>query len=135
MLRALTLRRSVRTRLALGAAAVVLGLAAGAASLAPEPARTAPPSLPDRLPAGSWGIAVPSQWIAAPIADMRPGDRLDLLAIRAGERSASAIAFDLEVMSADEAGLVLAASAFDATAIATARAAGQLLVPLVRSSR
>lgn len=128
-------RRLPPRRLLAGVASVLL---LGYALAAPAPRETGPEpaALAARLPPASWGIAVPVGWLSAPIAELRPGDRVDIVALRAGERPvANAIAFDLEVMSLDERTLVLGVSAFDATAIATARAAGQLIVPLVRSTR
>ena len=130
------LRRPGR-RLLLGALVTLL-LSAAALSARPEdPVEAgAPGGLADRLAPSSWAVSVPTGWLAAPISGLRPGDRIDVLALRPGERaSASAIAFDLEVMSIDATGLVLDARAEDATAIAVARAGGLLLVPLLRSTR
>ncbi|MDP9265209.1 MAG: hypothetical protein M3O91_03685, partial [Chloroflexota bacterium] len=84
----------------------------------------------------SWAVAIPASWLAAPLPGLRTGDRIDVLAVRPGERAtASAIAFDLEVMSFDDRTLVLDAGAEDATALAVARAGGLLIVPLLRSAR
>ncbi len=95
-----------------------------------------PPPLAVQLPASSWGFAIPTSWFAAPLLGLRPGDRIDILAMRASERpSANAIAFDLEVMTVDERAVVLGVSALDASAIAIARASGQLIIPLLRSTR
>lgn len=128
--------RLPRWRLGLGGGALLLTLAALIASLpagSPTPAR---PALAARLPASSWALAVPTSWFAAPLSALREGDRIDVLALKASERpTAAAIAYDLEVMSIDERTVVLAVGAFDATAIATARAGGQLIVPLLRSER
>ena len=139
MLPALTVRarRIPRLRLVSGIASAAL-LALGVAGSLPAPSEHPAPvaSLAQRLAPASWGLAVPTSWFAAPLPDLRVGDRIDLLSLRAGERPvASAIAFDLEVMSLDERTLVLGVSAFDATAISTARAGGQLIVPLLRSTR
>lgn len=139
MLPALTIRarRIPRLRLLSGiasAALLALGLAGSFPSSSERPAAVAP--LAQRLAPASWGLAVPTSWFAAPLTELRVGDRIDVLSLRAGERpTASAIAFDLEVMSLDERTLVLGVSAFDATAISTARAGGQLIVPLLRSTR
>ena len=139
MLPALTVRarRIPRLRLLSGvgsAALLALGLLGTVPGPADRPAYI--PPLAQRLAPASWGLAVPASWFAAPLTDFRAGDRLDILSLRAGERpAASAIAFDLEVMSIDERTVVLGVSAFDATAIATARAGGQLIVPLLRSTR
>ncbi|HEX4743345.1 MAG TPA: hypothetical protein VFW12_01595 [Candidatus Limnocylindria bacterium] len=132
-----TARRVPRRRLLAGAASVVLlacvllgqGMTAGAPG-------TAAPSLAEQLPPSSWALAIPMSWFAAPPAELRPGDRIDIVALRSSERpSANAIAFDLIVMAADERSLVVGLSAFDASAIAVARASGQLIVPLLRSAR
>ena len=95
-----------------------------------------PAPLAQRLPSSSWGLAIPTSWFAAPLTGLRTGDRIDILSMRSSERpTANAIAFDLEVMSVDERTLVVGVSAFDASAIAVARASGQLIVPLLRSTR
>lgn len=139
MLPALTIRarRMPRLRLLSGiasAAVLALGVAGSIPSSSERPAVVAP--LAQRLAPASWGLAVPTSWFAAPLTDLRVGDRIDVLALRAGERpAAAAIAFDLEVMGIEERTLVLGVSASDATAISTARAGGQLIVPLLRSTR
>lgn len=132
-----TARRIPRRRLIAGAVALAL---AGSALVGPGLTAAGPVAEPTplagRLPASSWGFAIPTTWFAAPLVGLRPGDRIDILATKASERpSANAIAFDLEVMSVDERSLVVGVSAFDATAIAVARASGQLIVPLLRSTR
>jgi hypothetical protein len=92
-------------------------------------------SLAQRLSVSTWAIAVPTGWLAAPLADVRSGDSVDLLAVRSGERPfAVAIAADLRVMSADERSIVFEVDEESATAIATARASGLLIVPLLRST-
>lgn len=94
------------------------------------------PSLAERLAPSTWAFAVPNAWFAAPVQELRIGDRVDILALRPGERSsANAIAFDLEVMSIDDRVIVLGVGANDATQLAVARASGQLIVPLLRSAR
>jgi hypothetical protein len=99
---------------------------------AEEPTTTG--SLAQRLSMSTWAIAVPIAWLAAPLADLRSGDSVDLLAVRSGERPfAIAIAADLRVMSADERTVVFEVDEDSATAIATARASGMLIVPLLRS--
>ena len=103
---------------------------------APAGAPDARPALADRLAPSTWAFAVPNAWFAAPTPELRIGDRVDILALRPGERSAAnAIAFDLEVMSVDERVVVLGVAADDATQLAVARASGQLIVPLLRSAR
>ena len=139
MLPALTVRvrRVQRLRLISGASSAAL-LAVGLLGSLPGTEVRSPTAIPlaQRLAPASWGLAVPTGWFAAPLSELRAGDRIDVLSLRAGDRpAAAAIAFDLEVMSIDERTVVLGVSAFDATAIATARAGGQLIVPLLRSTR
>jgi hypothetical protein len=90
----------------------------------------------DALAPGTWAIAIPTSWFIAPIAGLRAGDRLDILALRPGERAtATAVAFDLVVVSADDRAVTVGSGAGDATALGVARASGLLLVPLLRSTR
>jgi hypothetical protein len=97
--------------------------------------RAASGSLAQRLSMSTWAIAVPTGWLAAPLAEARTGDSVDLLAVRSGDRPfAVAIAADLRVMSADERSIVFEVDEESATAIATARASGLLIVPLLRST-
>jgi hypothetical protein len=92
-------------------------------------------SLAQRLSVSTWAIAVPTGWLAAPLAEVRSGDSVDLLAVRSGDRPfAVAIAADLRVMSADERAIVFEVDEESASAIATARASGLLIVPLLRST-
>lgn len=130
-------RRTPRRRIVAGLASLALLSAAVATSaFTPGPSLPESPSLAARLPPSSWGLAIPVSWFAAPPAGLRPGDRIDIISMRSSERpSANAIAFDLEVMSVDERTLVVGVSAFDASAIAVARAGGHLIVPLLRSTR
>src|SRR5205814_9092168 len=59
-------------------------------------------SLAQRLSMSTWAFAVPTAWLAAPLAEVRSGDSVDLLAVRTGDHPlAIAIAADLRVMSAD----------------------------------
>jgi hypothetical protein len=93
-------------------------------------------SLAQRLSISSWALAVPLAWLAAPLAEIRSGDSVDLLAVRSGDRPlAVAIAADLRVMGADDRSIVFEVDEESATAIATARASGLLIVPLLRSTR
>lgn len=131
------LRRVPRPRLLAGAGSAML---VAASLIIPEPAlpskAPAVTSVAERLSPSTWAFAVPIAWLAAPLVDPLPGDRIDLLALRAGERPvATAIAFDLEVMRVDERTLVVSVTAQDATAIAVARAGGQSIIPLLRSTR
>lgn len=92
-------------------------------------------SLAQRLSMSTWAFAVPLAWLAAPLAEVRSGDSVDLLAVRTGDRPlAVAIAADLRVMGADERSIFLEVDEESATAIATARASGLLIVPLLRST-
>lgn len=96
----------------------------------------APKPMAEVLEPGTWAMSVPVTWFAAPIGGLRPGDRLDFLAIRPGERAtATAIAFDMLVISADDRSLVVGSGADDVTALGVARASGLLLIPLLRSTR
>jgi len=97
-----------------------------------EAART---SLSQRLSMSTWALAVPTAWLAAPLAEARSGDSVDLLAVRTGDRPlAVAIAADLRVMSEDERSIVFEVDEESATAIASAHASGLLIVPLLRSA-
>lgn len=129
--------RRPRRRTALGlVVAVLLFVAALSARPVDGAPVQGPAALADRLAPSSWAVAVPVSWLAAPLPGLRTGDRIDLLAVRPGERAtASAIAFDLEVMSFDDRALVVDAGAEDATALAVARGGGLLIVPLLRSTR
>ena len=92
-------------------------------------------SLAQRLSASTWAFAVPTAWLAAPLAEVRSGDSVDLLAVRSGDRPlAVAIAADLRIMSADERSIVFEVDEESASAIASARASGLLIVPLLRST-
>lgn len=92
-------------------------------------------SLAQRLSVSTWAIAVPTGWLAAPLVEVRSGDSVDLLAVRIGDRPlAIAIAADLRVMAADERSIVFEVDEESATAIASARASGLLIVPLLRST-
>ncbi len=89
-----------------------------------QPANPDPARLAAALAPKTWALSIPTGWFVAPIAGLRPGDRLDILALRPGERAtATVVAIDLLVVSADE------------TALGVARASGLLLFPLLRSTR
>ena len=119
---------------ALGAMFLVASLIASIR--AAPPASAAPTTMADALAPGTWAMSVPSVWFVAPIAGLHAGDRLDILALRPGERaSATAVAFDLLVVAADDRAVIVGAGADDATALGIARASGLLLVPLLRSTR
>lgn len=131
-------RRRPPRRALLGAVGAVLLAASLLVSVHSQPPASGamPGTIADSLPPGTWAISIPSGWFAAPIAGLRAGDRLDILALRAGERAtATAVAFDLLVVSADDRAVIVGTGADDATALGIARASGLLLVPLLRSTR
>jgi Flp pilus assembly protein CpaB len=102
----------------------------------PPSAGAASTGMADALAPGTWAISIPTSWFVAPISGLRPGDRLDILALRPGERAtATAVAFDLLVVSADDRAVIVGSGADDVTALGVARASGSLLVPLLRSTR
>jgi hypothetical protein len=81
-------------------------------------------------------MSIPTSWFVAPITGLRSGDRVDVLALRPGERAtATAVAFDLLVIAVDERTVTVGSGADDVTALGVARASGLLLVPLLRSTR
>lgn len=122
--------------LAGSAALAVLGLATQVAAPAPETNVAARPALADRLEPRTWAFAIPHAWLAAPLAGLREGDVLDLIATRTSERAtASEVARGLRVMTVDERAIVVELTAEDAAAIAEARARGLSFVPILRSSR
>lgn len=93
-------------------------------------------ALADRLEPRTWAVAIPVAWLAAPLAGLREGDVLDLIATRTSERAnATEVASGLRVMSLDERSLVVELTSDDASAIAEARARGLSFVPILRSSR
>jgi hypothetical protein len=130
-----------RRRLLLASLGTALLFLALASAVLTPPARSADEaiatrSLAQRLSASTWAIAVPTGWLAAPLVEARSGDSVDLLAVRNGDRPlAVAIAADLRVMNADDRYVVFEVDESSATAIATARASGLLIVPLLRSTR
>jgi hypothetical protein len=129
-----------RRRVLLSAAGTMLLIASLVSAFMSAPARPADDaasrSLAQRLAVSTWAIAVPTAWLAAPLAEVRSGDSVDLMAIRTGDRAvAIAIAADLHVMGADERSVVFEVDEATATAIATARASGLLIIPLLRSTR
>jgi hypothetical protein len=127
-----------RRRFLIAAAGAALLIASTFSTLLTAPMPFAEPapsgSLAQRLSMSTWAIAVPTGWLAAPLAEVRSGDSVDLLAVRSGDRPfAVAIAADLRVMSADEHAIVFEVDEESATTIATAHASGMLIVPLLRS--
>lgn len=102
----------------------------------PSSASDPAPSLADELEPATWAITVPAAWLAAPLPPAHRGDALDLLAIRSGDKAYSVpIAYGVRVLSISDRGLLLEVDEIDATAIATARGGGLLLMPLLRSTR
>lgn len=136
-LTAVARRRPPRRALLGAGGAFLLMLAAVIAVRGSAPAAGAPAAtLAEALAPNTWAISIPVSWFAAPIAGLRPGDRVDVLALRPGDRAnATAIAFDLVVVTADDRAVVFGTGADDATALGIARASGQLLIPLLRSTR
>ena len=138
MLPALTIRRRwVRPRRELLAiCSAVLALDAVAAQITTPTTAATGPSLADELRPSSWAMLVPTAWLAAPVPRVRRGDALDLLGIRSGDKAyAVPVAYGVAVLAVDERGLLLEVDENDASAIATARGGGMLLVPLLRSTR
>jgi hypothetical protein len=129
-----------RRRLVLAAGGSTLVLASILSTFVGSPSHSAEEaaastSLAQRLSISTWALAVPTSWLAAPLAEARTGDSVDLLAVRAGDRPlAVAIAADLRVMGADERSIVFEVNEESATAIASARASGLLIIPLLRST-
>lgn len=114
----------------------MFAVAALATQLATAPPTPAAPSLADELRPATWALHVPTVWLAAPVPRVRKGDQLDILAVRQGDRAYTVpIAYAVTVLSSDERGVLLEVDENDASAIATARGSGLLLVPLLRSSR
>lgn len=141
MLPSLTIvaRRRPPRRALLGAGGALLLLLAGTLSVrsaATSPIATGTAAIAESLAPGTWAMAIPTSWLSAPIAGLRAGDRLDVLAVRPGERAtATAIAFDVVVVTVDDRAIVIGSGADDITALGIARASGLLLIPLLRSTR
>jgi hypothetical protein len=130
-----------RRRVLLAVGGTTLLAASLLSTLVASPSRSADEaaastSLAQRLSMSTWAFAVPITWLASPLAEVRSGNSVDLLAVRMGDRPlAVAIAADLRVMSADDRSIVFEVDEASATAIASARASGLLIVPLLRSTR
>ena len=93
-------------------------------------------ALAETLDPATFALVVPTAWLAAPAAGVRPRDHVDLIAVRQGERTAGyPVAADLKVLSSDERVLVIQIDEASAIAIVIARANGLLLVPLLQSAR
>ncbi len=123
-------------RVLLAAVGVTLAIAAAFTSMPPAHADPPPASLADQLRPATWAIQIPAAWLAAPLPRARRGDQVDLLGVRPGDRAYTVpIAYAAMLVVSDERGLILEVDETDATAIATARGSGLLLVPLLRSTR
>jgi Flp pilus assembly protein CpaB len=84
-------------------------------------------------------MVLPGAWLASPIPEIGPGDRVDLLAYQAGQPAdqAAVIVSAMEVLTvngpaADADGMTLAVQLEEAAAVTYARANGFLLLPLLR---
>jgi hypothetical protein len=140
VIRALPLQRAAVAPRALLVviAAVLVAIAAVTATIPGAPPPTAAPQAPisERLGPRTWAFAIPSGWLTAPIPGLREDDVLDLLATRPGERAiASEVASGLRVMAVGDGALVVELTADDAASIASARARGLALIPILRSTR
>ncbi len=140
MIRSLAMRRpAIPPRIVLIAAAVALISAAAFSAVIPADVKAlpqAPAPLAQRLGVRTWALAIPTAWLAAPIPGLREDDILDLIGTRTSERAtASQVAAGLRVMSVDERVVVVELTSEDASAIASARARGLSLIPIVRSVR
>jgi hypothetical protein len=115
------------------------GLFAAAAILVQTvatPTSPPPPGLADQLSPATWAMQVPAGWLAGPAPPLRPGDAIDVLALRPGDKPYSVpIASGLTVLGSSERGVLLQVDEVDASAIASARSGGLLLVALLRSTR
>ena len=129
---------TVSRRAVLAVAAVVTALASLGMAVSPQaPVHPAPtPSLSDRLGPKTWAFAIPIAWLSAPVPGICEDDVLDILGARPSERaSAAEVATGVRVMSADERAVVVELTSDDAAAIASARARGLSLIPILRSTR
>lgn len=130
--------RAVPPRLTLAFAAMVAIAAAAFTSfpLDPRPVPVPASALSERLGPRTWALAIPVAWLSAPIPGLREDDVLDVIGARPSERAtASEVATGLRVMAADDRTLVVELTAEDASAIASARARGLSLIPILRSAR
>jgi len=127
------LRRTSRPQLAIAVAGVGLALAVLVAPRA-EPGVAEAPDAAAVLAADAVALHVPQSWLGAPLPPARFGDRVDVFAASAADRTAGAIvaASDARVLSLPGDGLVLALTADDAAALTVARARGYLLVVVLR---
>lgn len=137
MLPALTVPRRVVVRRRAVALAASATLAVGAL-LAQAIASPATPTrgLAAELGPATWAMNIPASWLAAPAPPLRPGDAIDLLALRPGDKPyAVPVAYGVTVLAASDRGVLLQVDEVDASALASARSGGLQLVALLRSTR
>ena len=138
MIRSVAPRLGLTPRLAVAIAALFLAGASALTLAVPAAPVQAAPTLPlsQRLGPRTWALAIPVAWLSAPIPGLRDDDVLDLLGARPSERAtASDVAAGVRVMAVDERTLVVELTAEDAAAVASARARGLALIPILRSTR
>ena len=138
MFPALTVKRRAAPprRVLLLAGSAVLTIAATLVSLAGATSSSPAASLADQLRPATWAMNLPATWLSAPAPPIRVGDAIDLLAVRTGDKAyVVPVAYGVIVLGVSDRGLVLEVDETDASAIATARGGGLLLVPLLRSTR
>jgi hypothetical protein len=87
------------------------------------------------LASSTWALAIPTTWLAAPAQGVRPDDRIDLIAVRGGDRAGGyVVALDVRVMTNDDRVLLIQTDEASAIAVAIAHTNGSLLVPLLQSA-
>ena len=119
--------------IALGGVLLALALVTRQTETPPE-AHVVP--LSEALDGSTFALAVPTAWLGAPAIGVRPRDRIDLIAVRPGDRASGyPVAYDLRVMSSDDRALIVQIDEASAIAVALARSSGMLLVPLLQSAR
>jgi hypothetical protein len=114
------------------------GIFAIAATVAQTAATPTTPELglADQLGPATWAMQIPAGWLAGQAPPLRHGDAIDVLALRQGDKPyAVPIAYGLTVLASSERGLLLQVDEVDASALASARSGGLLLVALLRSTR
>jgi len=123
-------RRRIVIALASGAFALMALVTLVTTDRAPAPS----PSVARSLRVATWGISLPTAWLAAPLPRAQSGDLVDLLAVRQGERAyVVPVAYAARLISIDERGVVIEVDENGAANIATARGSGMLLIPLLRA--
>lgn len=103
----------------------------------PEGAHPEPPRALSRTLAPAAGaVRLPHAWLAAPPARLAPGERIDLIGARGGERGGVvSVAVDARVLELEADALVLELAGDEPAAVASARANGYALLVVLRSSR